>query len=660
MSRQYSDSSGRHRPEVVHRSTPFIRSLSSTVIAASLIAAVAILLLIGTLLMTHESHGAATHIAQMGLAFLVITGMLIMLTGLLLRQRAEGAKLAAQGAALSLANHALLNEIVQRKAAEQERDRMVSVVEASPDSIGIADPEGNIIYINRGSRVMLGLDESAPDGLRVADMHPPWALEIIQNQGIPTALREGSWLGESTVRTQDGREIPVSQVIMAHRNDHGELLYFSTVKRDITERKQAIAELEQSRRELETLTESLEARVLERTTELLHARDEAERANAAKSEFLSRMSHELRTPLNAILGFAQLLESDPDHPLAETQADNVHEILHGGKHLLALINEVLDLARIESGRLEVSLEAVALRPLIETCMAQIKPLAAERGIDITVDISGAPTVQADYTRLRQVLLNLLSNAVKYNREAGRILIRGTTIDDQRLRIEVEDTGNGIPAESLSRLFRPFERLESAYLGIEGSGMGLALAKKLVEAMHGTIGVHSVSGTGSTFWFELPPGTTRRPVDTPLHAALAAPIQPGGARKLLYVEDNPASLKLAQKMLAKREDLELLVAGNGEAGITLAERDGPDLILLDINLPGIDGFRVLRQLKDNPATRDIPVVAVTANAMPRDIERGRVAGFADYLTKPLDVVILLEVIDRNLDRDPSYRRAGSES
>ena len=389
----------------------------------------------------------------------------------------------------------------------------------------------------------------------------------------------------------------------------------------------------------------LEQRVAERTAAL-------ENANLAKSDFLSRMSHELRTPLNAILGFAQLLAAPGKAALDKRQADDVEEILKAGRHLLAQVNEVLDLARIDSGRIELSLEPVGVAAAVADCLAQVKPLAAQRGLAMTAAIDGALAVQADCTRFKQVLLNLLSNAIKYNQDGGRIDVTADGAGE-RLRIAVRDSGRGIPPEKLPRLFKPFERLESSYDAIEGTGIGLALVKRLVEAMGGAVGVDSTVGAGSTFWFTLP--AARLP-DLPapkVGAGGTAPdtpppgpaVQPG--RRVLYIEDNPANLKLVRKMLATRPDLVMSEAPDAERGLEIAGRERPDLILLDINLPGMDGFAALRQLQTMPDTATIPVVAITANAMKHDIQRGKSAGFADYLTKPLDIEQLLATIDRCL-------------
>ncbi len=381
---------------------------------------------------------------------------------------------------------------------------------------------------------------------------------------------------------------------------------------------------------------------------LIAAKDEAERANRAKSEFLSRMSHELRTPLNAILGFGQLLQRDTVEPLEPGQQARVSQIVHGGQHLLVLINEVLDLARIEAGTLPVELQAVDVDAVVEDCLRLVQPMARQRPVHLVRQSSGgvAGLASADPTRLRQVLLNLLSNAIKYNRSGGTVTVLTRAIADG-VGIEVSDEGEGLDDSQRQRLFQAFERLDADRSAIEGAGIGLALSKSLVELMNGRIGVHSRPGQGSTFWVELRRGPARAGAAAQVeHAAEPRPAT-AGLRRVLYIEDNAVNQLLMQGMLAHRPDIALQLADLPEQGLAMARESPPDLVLLDIQLPGMSGFEVLRQLRADALTRSTPVIAVSANAMPQDLAQARLAGFNDYLTKPIDLVRLVAAVDKAL-------------
>jgi signal transduction histidine kinase/CheY-like chemotaxis protein len=381
-------------------------------------------------------------------------------------------------------------------------------------------------------------------------------------------------------------------------------------------------------------------------SELETARTTADAANHAKSEFLSRMSHELRTPLNAVLGFAQLLELDD---LTDEQQESVSLILKGGNHLLELVNDVLDISRIETGDLALSLEAVQLSGLLTDVLDLVGPLATQRPVHLCADRDGTCChyVFADRQRLKQILLNLLSNAIKYNRPGGSVTLSCQPVSATRVRINVRDTGPGISAEQLGLLFVPFERLGADRTAVEGVGIGLALSRELARAMDGVLDVESVVGQGSTFWVEL--ALVEGPVERyeRLNGAPAAPPPPTPQEPrhvVLYIEDNLANLKLVQNLLGHRPAIKIIPAMQGRLGLELARDHHPKLILLDLHLPDIRGDQLLQQLRDDPATASIPVVILSADATPGQVQRLLSAGASAYLTKPLDVRELLRILD----------------
>jgi signal transduction histidine kinase/ActR/RegA family two-component response regulator len=376
------------------------------------------------------------------------------------------------------------------------------------------------------------------------------------------------------------------------------------------------------------------------------AKAEAERANHAKSEFLSRMSHELRTPLNSVIGFAQILEMNlGSHP----EQESVRYIYEAGRHLLDLINEVLDISRIETGTMTVSLEPVSLETLVRECLDLVTPQARERGIEIINRVGRDRHVRGDRQRLKQVLLNLLSNAIKFNRDHGSVTL-DCEARDEWVRIAVTDTGAGIAPELAQRLFVPFDRLEAAAAGIEGTGLGLALSQQLVTTMGGTLGVDSAPGQGSTFWFELPVG----PAEGSANERAASPAVPRQATPttatVLYVEDNLANVRLIEHLLQHRPGIRLLSALQASLGLELAAQHHPDLILLDGHLPDLPGEVVLQRLRADPRTSSIPVVVLSADATESQIRHFREAGAAHYLTKPLDLRRLLALLDEHLGED----------
>ncbi|MCX7902267.1 MAG: PAS domain S-box protein [Burkholderiaceae bacterium] len=400
---------------------------------------------------------------------------------------------------------------------------------------------------------------------------------------------------------------------------------------------QEITPLKLQQERLAALAAELEDRVAQRTLALKHAKEDAERANAAKTDFLSRVSHELRTPLNAILGFAQLLELASLDP---QEKEHVGEILRAGHHLLDLINEMLDLATIEAGHIQLTYEAIALKDLIDECLRLMTPTAERAGLRLENAISDTcDRVWADRKRLRQVLLNLISNAIKYNRRGGRVTV-ACSCDEGMCEVRVADTGTGMTSDQVAKLFQPFERLGAERLGVPGTGIGLTVSKRLVELMRGDIGVDSLPGVGSTFFLRLPTAAFLQTAADTVGAVGEYRYKPGQAT-VLYVEDNPANRLLVQRALAHYQHVRLLLAEDAEQAVPLALNERPDVLLIDIQLPGIDGYELLARLR--AAGCMAPAVAVSANAMPADLARGREAGFLKYLTKPLDLGRLLRTL-----------------
>jgi signal transduction histidine kinase/ActR/RegA family two-component response regulator len=450
---------------------------------------------------------------------------------------------------------------------------------------------------------------------------------------------------ELTYIRKDGSRFPAIVSVSALHDGDDSIIGYLLMGTDNTARKRVEAEQAQ----LDLLLREQKHALQESNKELETARATADKANRAKSEFLSSMSHELRTPLNAVLGFAQLLASDKPPP-SLAQQRSLDQILKGGWYLLQLINEILDLAMIESGKVMMSQESMGLSEVLKDCEAMMGPQAVKRGIDMRFLSMERPFfVHADRTRLKQVLINLLSNAIKYNSQGGSVTVSASAGNEGRVVIRVADSGVGMSAGQLEQLFQPFNRLGREHGAEEGTGIGLVVTKQLVELMGGAIGVDSEAEVGTTFWIDL--AASEEPV---LEAVPLSPADFGITeehaltRTVLYVEDNPANLILVEQLVARRANLKLLTAIDGYAGIQLARTYQPDVILMDINLPGISGYGCLKILQDASETAHIPVLALSANAMPRDVEKGVEAGFFRYLTKPIKVIEFMEALDLALD------------
>ncbi|MGO9514452.1 MAG: PAS domain S-box protein [Steroidobacteraceae bacterium] len=523
-------------------------------------------------------------------------------------------------------------ESEQKRLDQRLRDQQFytrSLIESNIDALITTDPSGIISDVNKQMEALTGCTR---DELIGAPFKNYFTDAERAEAGIKRVLSETKLTNyELTARARDGKETVVSYNATTFYDRDRTLQGVFAAARDITERK------------------ILDQALQETNLELQGAKLAAEKANLAKSDFLSNMSHELRSPLNAILGFAQLMESGTPPP-TPAQRQSIDQILQAGWYLLELINEILDLALIESGKLSLSPEPTSLADVLSDCRGMIEPLALKNGIGLTFPrFDDAPFVKADRTRLKQILINLLSNAIKYNRTGGSVEVICTMSSTQRTRIAVHDTGNGLSAEKLAQLFQPFNRLGQETGSEEGTGIGLVVSKRLVELMGGAIGTESTVGMGSVFWIELHATHAPRLVAaaTEFKAAIPARAHTAPLHTLLCVEDNPANLMLVEKLLERRPDIRLLVAKDGIRGVETARAARPDVILMDINLPGISGLIALGILAEDPETASIPVIALSANAMPGDIEKGLAAGFFRYLTKPIKVNEFMDTLDNAL-------------
>ncbi len=522
-------------------------------------------------------------------------------------------------------------EAEQKKLDQRLRDQQFytrSLIESNIDALMTTDAYSIITDVNKQMEALTGCTR---DELIGAPFKNYFTDPIRAEAGIKRVLREKKVTDyQLTLRARDGKETVVSFNATTFYDRDRKLQGVFAAARDVTDRNRLDQALQEKNVELET------------------ARSLAEKASLAKSEFLSSMSHELRSPLNAILGFAQLM--DTDKVQAPGQKESIAQILQAGWHLLKLINEILDLAKVESRQVPLSEEPVSLGEVLTECQGMIEPQAQQRELTLEFPHFEVPCfVRADRTRLKQVLINLLSNAVKYNRRAGTVEVTCTQGNTGHTRLSIRDSGAGLLPDQLAQLFQAFNRLGQEAGGEEGTGIGLVVAKRLVEIMGGAIGVESTVGKGSTFWFELP--SVAEP-QMPSADDIVPPVMTtsAGARRqvLLYVEDNPANLKLVEQIVGRHPQLRLITAVNGELGVELARTVVPDLVLMDINLPGMSGFDALKLIKSGPSTAHIPVVAVSANAMPLDVERGLKAGFYRYITKPIRVSEFMEAVNIALE------------
>lgn len=522
----------------------------------------------------------------------------------------------------------IIQDISQRKNAEkallESEERARIFLEATSDAVAISKPTGEVVGANQVMADRFAMNREDMIGTDMKSFGTP--IEIIEKRMASlrqvVATRAPVFLSDQ----RGGRHLENSfHPVMG---ENGEVSLIAMFSRDMT-------------------------RQVNYENELQSAKEIAELANRAKSEFLASMSHELRTPLNAVLGFGQLLQHNPNEPLSEAQFDQTQQILKGGEQLLELINQVLELSKIEAGKIGLSVENVAPTLAIGECLKMVQERAAENEITL-FDNSGdnEPRIlKTDKTRFRQVLLNLLSNAVKYNRPGGSVTVTSEMAEDNFQRISVIDTGIGIAKIQQAGLFEPFNRLGLEAGEIEGTGIGLTITKQIMGLLGGRIGYESEDGVGSTFWIELPisedQSSARKDAVESIVSEIKFDLATTNSKSILYIEDNPSNLALMKAVVARIPNLTMLSAPDAETGLDLAKSRSPDLILMDINLPGIDGVDALEKLRSQENTKSIPVIALTAAAMPHEIERGKQAGFEEYITKPINVAEVLEAFNAHL-------------
>jgi len=537
----------------------------------------------------------------------------------------------AQSATGVAAHRLVLTDINERKVA-QDRLRVSDIaLKAVSQGILITTPDLCVVSANAAFLKMTGYTQLELEGVNCSVFNGPLTDCTVTTMLVEATRQKKGFSGQLLNYRKDGstfwNELTLSPVL-----DHqGQLTHFISVNTDISARKR------------------LDQILHEKNAELQRATNMAEQANRAKSDFLSSMSHELRSPLNAILGFAQLLEIGPPVP-TPSQQGKIEKILRGGWYLLSLINEILDLALIESGKMTLTLEPVSLEQVLLDCQSMTETQADSTGVHVQFPRFTSPCmVMADPVRLKQVIVNLLSNAIKYNRTSGTVDVTVETPAAGILRISVQDTGEGLSAEKISQLFQSFNRLGQECSTIEGTGIGLVVSRRLTELMGGKIGVQSTVGTGSAFWIELDTAPTLPPFvvhveDGPAGQHAPPVFQNQAPCTVLYVEDSQTNVEMVEQILVVRPDLQLLRANDGMHGIEMARRHRPHVILMDVKLPGISGVAALKILRLDPATQHIPVLAISANAMPLDVINGLSAGFFRYLTKPFKIDDFLRMLD----------------